>query len=141
MAFLRSRFTLIEVVLFSSGLAAVSWWLTSLYYLERVQGAHVFLDVGANHYKSENNTYYLETALGWSGVAVDAQPDFGPDYARYRPRTRYVAMFAADKDDEFTQRELAPGEATTVPTTTLNTVLNQAEIHGLDLLSMDTPSE
>ncbi len=44
--------------------------------------------------KDESNTYFLETNLGWSGLAVDAIPEFGPDYATFRPRTTFVAMFA-----------------------------------------------
>ena len=59
----------------------------------------VFLDVGANHYRNENNTYFLEQSLGWSGIAVDALADFAADYKAYRPRTRFVPMFASDTTD------------------------------------------
>src|SRR5262245_24911958 len=31
----------------------------------------VFVDVGANHYRDRSNTYYLESKLDWSGVAVE----------------------------------------------------------------------
>ncbi|MDQ3347504.1 MAG: FkbM family methyltransferase [Acidobacteriota bacterium] len=114
-----------------------------------------FLDVGANHYKDESNTYYLETALGWSGLAIDALDEFGADYKVHRPRTRFVAMFASDVADqkvqffvapnslvssvseEFTKREGSPGSARTVPTTTLNAVLDQARIGRVDFMSMD----
>src|SRR5687767_14720401 len=69
-------------------------WIIRDYFSDRRDG--VFLDVGANHYRDENNTYFLETELGWSGIAVDAMEEFGPDYKTHRPRTRYVAMFASD---------------------------------------------
>ena len=116
----------------------------------------VFLDVGANHYRNENNTYYLERELGWSGVAIDAQPEFGPDYAAHRPRTRFVALFASDVADSsvtffvplnnklvasssgaFTVAEGAPGVPRQVPTTTLTKVLDDARIPRVDFLSMD----
>src|SRR5688572_649659 len=40
----------------------------------------VFLDVGSGHYRNRSNTYYLESALGWSGIAVDAQAKYTADY-------------------------------------------------------------
>jgi FkbM family methyltransferase len=124
------------------------------FFQDRREG--VFLDVGANHYRDESNTYFLETVLGWSGVAVDALSEFGPDYERYRPKTRFVAAFASDAGDgtvtffvprnnklvasanrEFTERMKSPGEAQQVPTATLNEILEQAGIERIDFLSMD----
>jgi hypothetical protein len=32
----------------------------------------VFLDVGSSDARELSNTYYLESALGWSGIAIDA---------------------------------------------------------------------
>jgi FkbM family methyltransferase len=116
----------------------------------------VFLDVGANHYRDESNTYFLETTLGWSGLAVDALPEFGPDYARHRPATRFVAMFASDVADStvrffvagpnhlvsssnqaFVEGHGASGTARMVPTTTLNALLDEAGIERIDFLNMD----
>jgi FkbM family methyltransferase len=123
------------------------------YFKDRRNG--VFLDVGANHYRRGNNSYFLETNLGWSGIAVDALEEFAADYQTYRPKTRYVAMFASDVADarvkffvpknnmesssnqEFTVRGGVPGVSRTVPTTTLTAVLDEAGIQKLDLLSMD----
>jgi FkbM family methyltransferase len=115
-----------------------------------------FLDVGASHYQKENNTYYLEKTLGWSGVAVEALAEYGDGYKQNRPRTRFVAMFASDvaeskvqffvsaKDDKTSSATpdaaagfAGSGQARTVPTTTLNTVLDQAGITRLDFMSMD----
>ena len=129
-------------------------WIVRDFFQDKRDG--VFLDVGANHYKVASNTYYLETTLGWSGVAVDAQADFAADYQAHRPRTRFVAMFASDvagesvqlfvpdanklvasASREFTERRGFPGSATSVPTTTLNVVLDQAGIARVDFLSMD----
>jgi FkbM family methyltransferase len=116
----------------------------------------VFLDVGANHYRDESNTYYLETELGWSGVAVDALGEFAADYGRYRPRTRFVTAFASDVSDgtidffvpdtnklvassdvDFTRRMKSPGVARQVSTATLTAILDAAGIQRIDLLSMD----
>jgi hypothetical protein len=48
----------------------------------------VFVDVGANDYRRYSNTWYLETALGWSGIASSHSclsrrdtPSIGPDRA------------------------------------------------------------
>ncbi len=50
----------------------------------------IFVDVGSNDPRTENNTYFLEATLGWSGVAIDAMQEFAPEYARYRPRTHFL---------------------------------------------------
>jgi hypothetical protein len=128
-------------------------WIIRDYLKDRREG--VFLDVGANHYKKDSNTYYLETTLGWSGIAVDALEEFAADYKAHRPRTRYVAMFASDtvnekvhffvgenplvssSDPAFTQRYGAEGKPRDVPTTTLNVVLDQGGVRHLDFMSMD----
>lgn len=128
-------------------------WIIRDFFKERRNG--VFLDVGANHYQLRSNTYYLEKALGWSGIAVDALQEFAADYKLHRPQTRYVAMFASDvshakvqffvpENDvvasasrEFTARYGEAGKAREVPTTTLNDVLEQAGITKVDYLSMD----
>jgi FkbM family methyltransferase len=128
-------------------------WIIRDYFRDRRQG--VFLDVGANHYQKASNTYYLETALDWSGVAVDALPEFAAGYAAHRPKTRFVAMFASDQangrvqffvpdnhlvasgNQEFTKRFGSAGKALEVPTTTLNDVLAQAGINKIDFMSMD----
>jgi FkbM family methyltransferase len=115
----------------------------------------VFLDVGANHYRDLSNTYFLETALGWSGLAIEPQTTFAADYVTHRPRTRFVAMFASDTDDRTVTLYVPPADravasadadfakiggatqATSVPSTTLNRVLETAGIARLDFLSMD----
>jgi FkbM family methyltransferase len=119
----------------------------------------VFLDVGANHYQRDSNTYFLETALGWSGIAVEPLTEFAADYATYRPRTRFVGAFASNVENGsvaffvpptpnklmasstagFAQKlsPHVPTIETTVPATTLNDVLRTAGIAKLDFMSMD----
>lgn len=128
-------------------------WIIRDYFQDKRDG--VFIDVGANHFRDENNTYFLETALGWSGVAIDALAEFGKDYVKHRPRTKFVAMFASNTEDavieffaadnhlvssansDFVRRENATGTARRVPTTTLDAVLRKAGVTKVNFLSMD----
>jgi FkbM family methyltransferase len=124
------------------------------FYKDRRGG--IFLDVGANHFRNESNTYYLEQVLGWSGIAVDALPEFGPDYERYRPRTQFVAAFVSDvpdttatlfvpmqntlvasSDQAFTVKARSPGDPRQVSATTIDSILDQAGVSRLDFMSMD----
>jgi FkbM family methyltransferase len=129
-------------------------WFIRDFFQDRRRG--VFLDVGANHYRDSNNTFFLEKELDWSGIAVDALPDFAEGYRIHRPKTRFLALFASDVpgqsqrifvpqqnnlltsvSEEFTKKMGAPGAPREVPTTTLNVVLDQAGVTGLDFMSMD----
>ena len=75
-----------------------SQWHEELIIRDFFQGRRegVFLDVGAAHHQLASNTYYLETELGWSGLAIELQTEFAAGYAAHRPRTRFVPMFASD---------------------------------------------
>jgi FkbM family methyltransferase len=123
------------------------------FFQERRDG--VFVDVGANHYQRGSNTYYLESALGWSGVAIEPQTEFAADYVRHRPRTRFIAMFASDTAGQNVRLFITPTQkavassterfteqwgraiATTVPTTTLDVALAEAGVTKVDFVSMD----
>jgi len=115
----------------------------------------VFLDVGAADAREWNNTYYLETSLGWSGLAIDAQPGFAPQYAQLRPRTRFFSLFVSDASDaveafyvptngplgatsnkDFAGQE-GPVEKRSVRTITLNDLLAREGITRVDFVSMD----
>src|ERR1700680_3079298 len=43
-------------------------WIVRDFFQDRRGG--VFVDIGANDYRHDSTTYYLETALGWTGLAV-----------------------------------------------------------------------
>ena len=58
-----------------------------------------FVDVGANDYKFGSNTYYLDTVLGWSGIAVEPLRDFEAGYVTHRPRTRFRPFFVSDQSN------------------------------------------
>ena len=72
-------------------------WIIRDFFNDRRSG--VFVDVGANHYQTHSNTYYLESALGWTGVAIDPQTAFAEDYRRHRPGTRFFVYFVSDTSD------------------------------------------
>ena len=127
-------------------------WLVRDFFQDKRGG--VFVDVGANHYRVHSMTYYLETQLGWSGVAIEPQSSFAADWAAHRPRTKFFAMFASDTASDAvkfyvpeTKHALnasgrpnvvsVPTTETTVPSTTITSALEAAGIEALDFLSMD----
>ncbi len=129
-------------------------WLVRDFFQDRRGG--VFVDVGANHPRQFSNTYYLETALGWSGVAVEPLREFEPMYAELRPRTRFRAFFVSDVSDAtakmyvlddnslvssqtkaFTERYLGTSQERVVPTITLTDLLEKEGLSRIDFLNMD----
>jgi FkbM family methyltransferase len=116
----------------------------------------VFVDVGSSHFQQNSNTYFLEKALGWSGVAIDPLESFAADYAAHRPRTRFVPLFVADRSHalvkffvnpsqtlvsssqpEFTRRWGKDVSAIDVRTITLDDLLGELGVTQIDFLSMD----
>ena len=55
-----------------------------------------FVDVGSFHWKKKSTTYYLEKHLGWSGIAMDAQPGFAAGYRTHRPATTFLNYIVTD---------------------------------------------
>jgi FkbM family methyltransferase len=129
-------------------------WMIRDYFQDRRGG--VFVDVGANHYRATSKTYYLETQLGWSGIAIEPQREFAADYAKHRPRTKFLPFFVSDasnetarlyiirnmspvasSDGEFVKKFGNPDEVRDVPTITLNDLLEAEGVTTIDFLSMD----
>jgi FkbM family methyltransferase len=129
-------------------------WMIRDYFQDRRGG--VFVDVGANHYRATSKTYYLETALGWSGLAIEPQREFAAEYGKHRPRTRFLPFFVSDvsneqarlyvirnmspvasADPDFVRRFGTPDEVREVPTITLTDLLASEGIERIDFLSMD----
>jgi FkbM family methyltransferase len=129
-------------------------WIVRDYFSDRRSG--VFVDVGANHYRDHSNTYYLETQLGWSGVAIEPQSKFAADYALHRPLTRFVPLFVSDTSDQqatlyvpsddrvasadrWFAEELSGGsiDSMATKTATLDDILTASGIRNIDFLSMD----
>ena len=128
-------------------------WLIRDFFRDKRDG--VFLDVGANHYRTFSNTYYLETELGWSGIAVEPLRQFEADYIKHRPRTRFRAFFVSDAsnqeakiylgrnplvtsgDKTFTERYGVDTKEITAATITLNDLLDHEHVNTIDFLTMD----
>ena len=133
--------------------AGVEEWIVRDFFGGRRGG--VFLDVGANHHQRFSNTYYLETELGWSGVAIEPQTEFADGYRQYRPRTTFVPLFVSDVSDLTATLYVTPNSlwasgsrdslemmgrtavARSVKTTTLDDILDRLEINRVDFVSMD----
>lgn len=128
-------------------------WIIRDFFRDQRNG--FFLDVGANHYRDYSNTYYLETALGWSGIAVEPLTVFGPDYAAHRPRTKFRPFFVSDVSNEqakiylvenhlvtssersYVERYGSNAVEVTAPTITLNDLLESEGVERIDFMSMD----
>jgi FkbM family methyltransferase len=129
-------------------------WIIRDFFQDRRDG--FFVDVGANHYKTDSNTYYLEATLGWRGIAVEPLASFAPDYATHRPRTVFrpffvsnvsnetATMYVLDENSvvssssrEFTERHGHGAKPLEAMTITLNDLLDAERVREIDLLSMD----
>lgn len=129
-------------------------WFIRDFFGDRRDG--VFVDVGANHPKNHSKTWYLETQLGWSGVAVEPLKEFEPAYNAERPRTRFRPFFVSDTSDTaaklyvisdntlvsssdpgFTNAFGKADRVETVPTITLNDLLTREGIESPDFVNID----
>ena len=129
-------------------------WVIRSFFQQRRSG--FFVDVGANHYRHFSNTYYLETELGWSGIAVEPLRQFEAEYRIHRPRTRFFPFFVSDASDgeatiyvleknplvtsaeeAFTTRWGEDVVELSVPTITLDDLLDSEGVTSIDFLSMD----
>ncbi len=127
-------------------------WIVRDFFQDARSGT--FVDVGANHYRNNSNTYYLETVLGWSGLAIEPQTKFAPEYAKYRAKTIFIPLFVSDRSNEKATLYVPPNDLvasadrsmaelsgspvpTTVNTTTLDDVLTRAGLQRIDFLSID----
>ncbi len=129
-------------------------WIVRDFFGDRRDG--YFVDVGANDYRRFSNTYYLETALGWSGLAIEPQTKFEADYRAHRARTTFLPLFVSDRSDDRVvlhvpgndlEASINPQFATeggrnaatpvTVGTATLDDILKAARATRIDFLNMD----
>lgn len=129
-------------------------WIIRDFFNDRRGG--FFVDVGANHYSRFSKTYYLERALGWSGLAIEPQRVFAADYARHRPRTKFLPFFVSDVSNEqakmyvlrsnrvvtsgsraFVEQYGRNPEEQTATTITLNDLLESEGVQRVDFLSID----
>lgn len=115
-----------------------------------------FLDVGCAWPIKASNTFYLEHRLGWSGLAVDALPDYADAWKKRRRRSKFFNYLVTDRSGtvesffrsellgistmrppkEFEGREIKYEEIR-VPTITLTNLLDQNGVSQVDFVSMD----
>jgi FkbM family methyltransferase len=129
-------------------------WIARDFFGDKRDG--FFVDVGANHYKTTSNTYYLETSLHWSGIAIEPLTEFQADYAKFRPRTRFFPFFVSDisnqrakmyvlehstqtssGDKTFTEQPGKKLQEMDVPTITLSDLLDSEKVQRVDYMSID----
>ena len=129
-------------------------WMIRDFFQDRRSG--FFVDIGANHHQLYSKTWYLETRLGWSGIAVDALREFAPGYTTHRPRTRFFAFYVSERSDEevrmhvisknttvasadrsFVAQFGVPDRTETVRTISLNDLLDAEGVTRLDFLTID----
>lgn len=116
----------------------------------------VYVDVGAFHPLTLSNTYAMYRK-GWNGVAIDANPDVGALFARFRPRDTFVhsavgtqqgkiemAMFeagafncTADQMNKVPERLRRNARLVTVPINPLALILAERKIQSVDFLNVD----
>jgi len=67
------------------------------FFQDRREG--LFVDVGCAWPIKNSNTYYLEKHLGWSGIGVDALPDYAKGWAQRRPKSTFLNFLITDRSD------------------------------------------
>jgi FkbM family methyltransferase len=129
-------------------------WIIRDFFNDRRDG--YFVDVGAHDYRKWSKTYYLESQLGWSGLAVEPQQVFAADYAAYRPRTKFLPFFVSDTSNEqakmyvlkhnrtvtsghrsFVQQYGSNPEEQTATTITLNDLFQAENVQRIDFMNID----
>ena len=125
-------------------------------YLFDAEFKGTYVDIGAFHPMLLSNTYELYRK-GWRGIAVDANPDAAPLFARFRPEDTFIhsavgqgsgtvemATFAesvfnctSDQLKEVPERLRSTARMITVPIAPLASILASGHISGVDFLSVD----
>jgi FkbM family methyltransferase len=116
----------------------------------------VFVDVGCAWPIKDSNTYFLEKELGWSGIGVDALPQYARAWANHRPKSRFFNYLVTDRpgpphifyrSDLSGRSSMDSNKASAghgvkyqeirVPTITLTKLLRDNHVARVDLLSID----
>ena len=69
--------------------------------MDRNHATAAYVDVGCNHAFSMSNTAFFYKR-GWSGVAIDPNPAYAADFAKYRRRDTFVNCGIAANEGEMT---------------------------------------
>jgi len=121
-----------------------------------------FLDVGSADCCTLSTTYYLESRLGWRGIAIDANASYRKGYAQNRTGSKFFSFFVSDTSDTLADFYLMPThpgissgrrdhldkfdfvrgrenevQDLKIPTITLNKLLEREGVKKIDFLSLD----
>jgi FkbM family methyltransferase len=128
------------------------------FFQDRREG--VFLDVGCAWPKKDSNTYFLESELDWTGIGIDALPQYARAWGHQRPRSHFFnylvtdhvgpaeKFFRPDRADlsglssatplkKSSSGHKVPYKQIRVPTTTLTKLLDENHVSRVDLMSLD----
>jgi FkbM family methyltransferase len=116
----------------------------------------VFVDIGCAWPVRHSTTFYLDTELGWTGLAVDALSIYESMWKAERPDTTFrqyavsdqsggtiefyqadwsgVSSLSEERAERFTNTDTVPIE---VPAISMDDLLDQEGIERFDFLSMD----
>jgi FkbM family methyltransferase len=125
----------------------------------------IFVEAGAHDGYTQSNTYYLERFRGWRGVLVEPMPEMAAEVRRNRPAARVFqcALVPFDHRSEYVEIEFGDLFSTVsgsrpdgrswvqgglvlgwrdhriekVPARPLSSILDEAAISRIDLLSLD----
>lgn len=85
----------------------------------------IYIDVGAFHPKVFSNTY-LFYKRGWSGVVIEPRPEAREEFAKVRPRDKFVGMGVAGKKDVREFMEFHDGATSTFSKTQASKNIKEA---------------
>jgi FkbM family methyltransferase len=155
---------LLEVAQKRFGLKIYSQWNeeTIIRHFFNDQRDGFFVDIGAASCCSDSTTYYLESRLGWTGIAVDSNVSYRAEYEKRRRGSKFFSFFVSDTSDkqaDFFLVPHAPGissgdrshlskfdfmkekpldvEEKKITTITLNRLLERERVQKIDFLSLD----
>jgi FkbM family methyltransferase len=123
-----------------------------------------YVEVGGHDGFTQSNTYYLERFRGWRGILVEPMPEMTAEARRNRPEARlfqcalvgpdhdgreiemqfgdlFTTIGGRDKADVWARAGLLLGwrdhRVESVPARSLSSVLDEADVRAVDLLSLD----
>jgi FkbM family methyltransferase len=116
-----------------------------------------YVDLGCWQWETASTTLYLERHLGWSGLAIDALPHLRDAWVANRPRAKFLNYLVTDHSGtfekfyaagplsstekghvkEFTGTDSPAVREISVPTITMNELLEQNGVKKIDFLSID----
>lgn len=91
-----------------------------------------FIDIGCNHPENENNTFYFENNLNYSGISIDpiANQD---EYKKLRSRSEFIKVAISNIEGEMDFVEVVPSQDNTEWHSMLSGSLETVDLSGREL--------